>query len=95
MDESDISELEQTLITTQEAGNSYLQSVLTKFIFRWVLLAFFCLYLWNLCPFPKWISLLLLPFFFYSLYQIYLQKRAFRQKIEDIKALIEEVKNMS
>lgn len=94
MDESDISSLEQTLIATQEAGNTYLQSVLTKFLFRWILLAFFCLCLWNLFPFSKWLLVLLFPIFFYSLYQIYLPHQQFQQQIKEIQKLLKAVKGL-
>ena len=94
MEESDISDLEQTLIATKAAGNTYLQSVLTKFVFRWILLAFLCLFLWNLLPLRKWILLPLLPTFFYSLYQIYLPYQQFQQQIKEIQALLDEVKGL-
>lgn len=94
MDESDISSLEQTLMATKEAGDTYLRSVLTKFVFRWVLLTFFCFYLWNLLPLRKWILLPLLPLFFYSLYQIYSQCQQFQQQIKEIQALLDEVKSL-
>ncbi len=95
MEDSDISQLEQTLIATKQAGNAYLQATLTKFLIRWTLLLFLLLIFWIFIPFLKWGLLFFLPLFSYSLYQIHLQKRIFRQKIEAIEASIEEVKIMA
>ncbi len=94
MDESDISDLEQTLMATKEAGDTYLRSVLTKFVFRWTLLTVFCLLLINSSPFSKWYLLLPIPIFLYSLYQIYLQHQQFQQQIKEIQVLLNEVKDL-
>lgn len=94
MDESDISMLEKTLVATQQAGDTYLKATLTKFLLKWTILIFSYPIVSTFLFWYKWLLLFLLPLFLFSLYQIYLQKKQFRQKIEEIQALIEEVKGL-
>ena len=92
MDDSEISDLEQTLIDTKKAGYTYLQAAFTKFIFRWVILFSLSLIFLPLFPSLKWILLPLLPLFLYSLYQIYAQKKLLTERIKDIPLLIDSIK---
>ena len=94
MDESDLANLEQTLLDTKKAGHTYLQAAFTKFIFRWVLLLPLYLLFVPIFPSLKWTSLILLPLFLYSLYQIYAQKKRLAEKIKDIQILIDSIKEL-
>jgi len=92
MDESDIYQLEATLTATKEAGKTYLQAALTKFLLNWVGLLFIYLICLSFFPFFKWIFPLFLLLIMYSLYHIYRQNRLLRQKIKEIEGLIAEIK---
>lgn len=92
MDESDLSDLEQTLIDTKKAGHTYLQATFTKFLFRWGITTLLYLFLSPIFPLLKWTLLPLLIIFLYSLYQIYVQKKLLTKKIKEVQLLIKSIK---
>ena len=94
MEELDLSNLEQTLIDTKKAGNTYLQATFTKFIFRWVIILPLYFVCSAMIPLLKWSALLFLPLFLYSLYQIYYQKELLANKIQEIQLLIKSIKEL-
>jgi len=93
MDESDIDQLEATLLTTKTTGRTYLRAALLKFLINWFFLAIFYLMLLYFFPCLKWLSFIFLPIILYSLYHIYQQNRLFRQKIVEIELLIKALKD--
>lgn len=92
MDESDLSDLEQTLIDTKTAGHTYLQATFTKFLFKWGMITLLYLFLAPIFPLLKWTLLPLLLIFLYSLYQIYVQKKLLTKKIKEVQLLIKSIK---
>ena len=85
--------VEATLAATKQAGKTYLQAALTKFLLRWAIFISFYLSLLYFIPSLKYLSLIFCLIISYSLFNIYQQSKLLRQKVKEIETLIKEIKN--
>lgn len=84
--------IQQQLDTSEQIAESYVKTEMTRFVFKWGVIAILYTILIPRYPLLRYTLLIALPVAAYLLYKIFSQKKTLDAQVKDIRKTIEDIR---